>query len=94
MIVFTSLNQAFWCGFIIGAAGIAILGIITAIIVLNIFEARNTPCKKCGKPHKDCICEKVPTKRELMKEIKKFQKEQEIEKLKERLEILKKGDSK
>lgn len=93
MFVFTNLIEAFWYGFIIGAAGIAILGIITAIIILNILEARNTPCKKCGKPHKDCICEKVPTKKELLKEIKEFQKKQEIEKLKERLEILKKGDN-
>lgn len=93
MFVFTSLTEAFWYGFTLGAAGIAILAMVTAIIILNILEARNTPCKKCGKPHKDCICEKVPTKRELLKEIKEFQKKQEIEKLKERLEILKKGDN-
>ena len=94
MIVFTSLTEAFWYGFTIGAASILVLAMVITIVILNIFEARNIPCKKCGKPHKDCICEKVPTKRELMKEIKKFQKEQEIEKLKERLEILKKGDNK
>lgn len=94
MIVFTSLNQAFWTGFVLGAASILVLAIIISMTIAIILDARNTPCKKCGKPHKDCICEKVPTKRELMKEIKKFQKEQEIEKLKERLEILKKGDNK
>ena len=94
MIVFTSLTEAFWYGFTIGAASLAVLTMIIIIIVLNILEARNKPCKKCGKPHKDCICEKVPTKRELMKEIKKFQKKQEIEILKERLEIMKKGDNK
>ena len=90
--IFTSLTEAFWFGFSFGAASLAVLTIITIIIVLNILEARNKPCEKCGKPHKDCICEKVPTKRELMKEIKKFQKKQEIEILKERLEIMKKGD--
>ena len=92
--IFTSLTEAFWWGFSFGALGIALLVAIASTIIAAVYDARNTPCKKCGKPHKDCICEKVPTKRELMKEIKKFQKAQEIEKLKERLEILKKGDNK
>ena len=92
MMIFTSLTEAFWCGFVLGAAAVAILTIITITIVAIIKEARNTPCDKCGKPKKDCKCEKTPTKRELMKEIKKFQKAQEIEILKERLEIMKKGD--
>jgi hypothetical protein len=90
--IFYNITEAFWCGFVLGAAAVAILTIITITIVAIIKDARNIPCDKCGKPHKDCICEKAPTKRQLMKEIKKFQKEQEIEKLKERLEILKKGD--
>jgi hypothetical protein len=92
MIVFNSLTEAFWFGFSFGALGIAILVAIASTIIAAVYDSRNKPCEKCGKPHKDCICEKVPTKRGLMKEIKKFQKEQEIEKLKERLEILKKGD--
>ena len=92
MEIFTTLTQAFWCGLIIGAGVVLLLASIIATIAAIISEERNRPCKKCGKPHKNCVCEKVPTKRELMKEIKKFQKKQEIEKLKERLEILKKGE--
>lgn len=94
MIIFTNLTEAFWYGYVLGAASLCVFLFILGMIITIIHDARNEPCKKCGKPYKDCICEKVPTKRELMKEIKKFQKEQEIEKLKERLEILKKGDNK
>ena len=90
--IFYNLTEAFWCGFVLGAAAVAILVAIASTIIAVVYDVRNKPCKKCGKPKKECICEKAPTKRELMKEIKKFQKAQEIEKLKERLEILKKGD--
>lgn len=92
MEIFTTLTQAFWCGLALGAGIVLSLTAIIVTIAAIVSDARNEPCKKCGKPHKNCVCEKVPTKRELMKEIKKFQKAQEIEKLKERLEILKKGD--
>lgn len=92
MFIIETMEEAFFAGMGYGIAGILLLAIIIMTIANIVIDAKNKPCEKCGKPHKDCICEKVPTKRELMKEIKEFQKKQEIEKLKERLEILKKGD--
>ena len=94
MFIIETIEEAFFTGMGYGIAGILLLASIIMTIVNIVVDVRNMPCKKCGKPRKECICEKAPTKRQLMKEIKKFQKEQELEKLKERLEILKEGDNK
>jgi hypothetical protein len=86
-----TLEAAFWGGACFGA--IVVITCIAIGSLIGSIVVNATTCKKCGKPKKECKCnEKAPTKRELMKEIKEFQKKQEIEKLKERLEILKKGE--
>ena len=85
-----TLETAFWGGACFGVLVMIVCIAIGSLIGSIVVNA--TTCKKCGKSKKECKCEKVPTKKELMKEIKEFQKKQEIEKLKERLEILKKGE--
>lgn len=86
-----TIEAMFWIGAVFGmlvfTACLALGNLIGFIVV------KATTCKKCGKSKKECKCEITPTKRELIKEIKKFQKQQEIEKLRERLEIMKKGDN-
>lgn len=86
-----TLEAAFWGGACFGAIVIIVCMAIGSLIGTLVVKA--TTCKKCGKPKKECKCEKELSKRQIMREIRKFQKEQELEKLKERLEIIKKGDN-
>lgn len=85
-----TIEAMFWIGATFGVLVFTVCLVIGSLIEVAVIKA--TTCKKCGKSKKECKCEKDPTKKELVKEIRKFQKQQELEKLKERLEILKKGD--